>query len=341
LPETFQQLILKNLTKEYQNIIKCPLKLTGIFILIAFRLYAAKKQSKKLLELSGNTHLKNDKRLIGYAFKVAGVVGYFIECITNKPLSPNNRENLIIAGALTPTFDDYCDSLNSSSESIKTGIKVKDLANNTNFDETSRNLFSILQEKTEQRKFEKHLESAIHWQIASAQQKTTKDIAILEEITINKGGSAFTFFASCTDYNFDENQMNAVHNFGAFIQLIDDIFDIYQDEEEGINTLVTINTTNLKSTINKLTYFIDKSIESLTLTNNNGKLVKLYVLYAYPAYYYLHYLSEMSTKTDFFNASGKLNEKYSWKGWNLSHILRFVRYLFSRKTDINHPNPSF
>ena len=319
--------------------IKCPLQLTGTFVLIAFRLYIAKKQSRKILGLSRKKHSKNDKRRISYAFKVAGVVGYFIECITNKPLSPNSKENLIIAGALTPTFDDYCDSINSSAESFKSEIKAKYLANNTSFDEASRNLFFILQRKTVQSEFEKHLETAIHWQIESAKQKTTKGSTILEEITINKGGSAFTFFASCTDYNFDEKKINAVHDFGAFIQLIDDIFDIYQDEKEGINTLATINTAILKNVTLSLTYFIDKSLNNLSITNNNGKLTRLYALYAYPAYYYLHYLSENSTQTDFFDASGKLNEKYSWKGWTVKHISKFVWYLFFKKKIIktNHP----
>jgi len=322
---------LKKLTNEYQNIIKCPLQLTGTFILLIFRLYIAKKQCKKILGLSGKIHSKGDKRRLGYAFKVVGIVGYFIECITNKPLSQNSKKNLIISGALTPIFDDYFDSINTSVESINLKIKVKDLTNSLRFDEASRSFFSILQEKTSHTEFAGHLESAIHWQIESTKQKTTKDTLILEEITINKGGSAFTFFASCTDYNLKEKQINAVYNFGAFIQLVDDIFDIYQDEKEGINTLASINIDNLKEISRILTEFIAKSFDNITITNNKNKLARLYALYAFPAYYYLHYLSEMSTKKDFWDASGKLNEKYSWKGWTMPHIMKFIWYMFSKK----------
>jgi len=61
----------------------------------------------------------------------------------------------------------------------------------------------------------------------------------LETITAEKGGSSVLLFRSLLDPALSTEEAEALYRFGDLIQLCDDIFDLWQDAQSGIETLAT------------------------------------------------------------------------------------------------------
>ena len=61
----------------------------------------------------------------------------------------------------------------------------------------------------------------------------------LETITAEKGGASVLLFRSVLDPELSTEEADALSRFGYLIQLCDDIFDLWQDAQAGIETLAT------------------------------------------------------------------------------------------------------
>lgn len=74
---------------------------------------------------------------------------------------------------------------------------------------------------------------------ASGRQATDKPLAFndLEKITTEKGGYSVLLFRRILAHPMSAAEQEAIFQFGFLIQLCDDIFDIWFDEKEGVQTL--------------------------------------------------------------------------------------------------------
>ena len=61
----------------------------------------------------------------------------------------------------------------------------------------------------------------------------------IREITFNKGGVSLLFYRSVFEHRLASGEAEALYHAGALMQLGNDIFDVWKDYRDGINTLVT------------------------------------------------------------------------------------------------------
>lgn len=64
----------------------------------------------------------------------------------------------------------------------------------------------------------------------------------LQRLTAEKGGCSVLLFRRLLDHPFSAAEQAAVFQFGALVQLCDDIFDLWFDRQNGIATLATLLT---------------------------------------------------------------------------------------------------
>ncbi|NOZ45424.1 MAG: hypothetical protein GXO79_01430 [Chlorobi bacterium] len=77
-------------------------------------------------------------------------------------------------------------------------------------------------------------------QVGSQKQKSNElNENDLKNITFNKGGYSFIFYALPFFNELNETEQNAIFNMGALYQLENDIFDVYTDNMNGVKTLIT------------------------------------------------------------------------------------------------------
>ena len=62
----------------------------------------------------------------------------------------------------------------------------------------------------------------------------------LQRLTAEKGGCSVLLFRRLLDNSFSETEKEALFQFGALIQLCDDIFDLWFDRQNGVATLATL-----------------------------------------------------------------------------------------------------
>lgn len=92
--------------------------------------------------------------------------------------------------------------------------------------------------------FRRYLFRVFNLEIQGRQQKTSiaaqnLSLESLLEITAEKGGASVLLFRSVLDEPLSGEEAEAFYQFGALIQLCDDIFDLWHDRRDGIETPAT------------------------------------------------------------------------------------------------------
>lgn len=69
------------------------------------------------------------------------------------------------------------------------------------------------------------------------QQQDPLSLERLKSITWAKGGYALLLYRSALDHPISQKEWSAIYQLGGLMQLHNDIFDLYRDIQEGINTI--------------------------------------------------------------------------------------------------------
>jgi hypothetical protein len=266
------------------------------------------------------------------AIRVSTLVGGFLEAITEQKLAKTDLENLFLGGALTPLFDEFCDKYNYSNHQLGQLINYQYNEPENPKVELFTTLLKLLRNrKNESSCLEQHIRHIVDIQIISKFQKTSTDFSLIKEITFKKGGYSMLAYASCTNLVLTEIQNTVLYNFGSFIQLLDDIFDVGQDIKEGNNTLVTTNILDIDQVIAEFYQLISKNCEEIeklcSSRYNKLRIYQIYTLLAIPALSYLNTLKKASMKNSLVLPSNKLNQKYIWRSWNIRTTTDLIKYL--------------
>jgi hypothetical protein len=64
-------------------------------------------------------------------------------------------------------------------------------------------------------------------------------LSFLSDVTVSKGGWSALLYRSLLTHEWREGEAEATFRMGALVQLMDDVFDVYKDLREGVNTLAT------------------------------------------------------------------------------------------------------
>ncbi len=180
---------------------------------------------------------KLQKRIWHYFFANRITTQWFA---TLHQVKPDTRE--LYAGyylaAATPIADHMVDELNYTYEDICTILQKPSI------DPLQKALFSLRIKANEFNSdpelFDKYLDLTLRAQAESVLQNThTNGSSVLHNITWSKGGYALLLYRTALQTPISQQEKKAVFQLGGLMQLHNDLFDLYRDLQESIQTIPT------------------------------------------------------------------------------------------------------
>lgn len=188
---------------------------------------------------------KHIKRMGYYARFVPAVSGANYALLANRRMSHKERMQMLKLGAAAALFDDYFDDPTLSHLDLKCIMDT--LADYVPRNARERIFVELLREVKSGVVFVDACMD-IGYKVYAAQVEAEKQSegglsqAEIYRITFDKGGYSTVMFTYLMDKPEDEKAAAAVYHFGGMIQWVDDIFDLYEDQQDKLETLVTTAT---------------------------------------------------------------------------------------------------
>jgi len=180
-----------------------------------------------------------------YGFAVPAILGEGFCLLRGKELSERERTALTYLGALTGLFDDFFDEKELSEHYLKNLMDRPESAETNNANERLFVRFAqnALKNTSDIDGLKKAALKVYEAQVLSKKQKETAiNQKEIEDITMQKGGFSILFYRSVFQQVADDSERKMLYYLGGIGQLENDIFDVYNDYVNGINTLATITT---------------------------------------------------------------------------------------------------
>jgi len=177
-----------------------------------------------------------------YGFGVPAIVGEGICTLRGRPMNHKERLANTFQGALTGLYDDFFDKTGLQPEGIKKMMENPEgYAPSTSLEKLFINFLIKVHENIVNKEiFNDSFDMVFTAQMNSKKQES--DSLLLEElkdITFQKGAYSILFYRSVFQHKLQDGEEDALYHAGALMQLGNDIFDVYDDENEKIKTLVT------------------------------------------------------------------------------------------------------
>jgi len=176
-----------------------------------------------------------------YGLAVPAILGEAFCLLRGVPISEKERFCSTAQGAMTGLFDDFFDKQFLEEESIKKAVnETIHLNRNSNEQLFSWFYQKVLETSPNADLIKQRLSSVYHAQVESKKQtagKLTEDQLL--SITLQKGSSSLLFYYSAFQENEQAIETGVIAELGGWMQLANDIFDVYKDREAGIQTLAT------------------------------------------------------------------------------------------------------
>lgn len=259
--------------------------LSIIQILVQLRLFTARTKHQKafalkLLEPLCAELTKNEKlRLHKYGLHVPLFIGESFCTLRGSKLIENERTAITCLGCMTGLFDDLFDEQNYSDSFIRNLVEnpVKNQAHPPQIT-VLIDLYHLFLSNTPHKSNAKALMLRVFdAQVASRlQTKATLTPDEIETITYNKGGFTMQLYRRAFAGTVSETEDALFYQLGAIGQLENDLFDIYNDYSQGINTLATVssNMAWLQTKYTSLRDSIFNLIEQTAFESRNKKQFK-------------------------------------------------------------------
>ena len=232
-----------------------------------------------------------DLRLTQYV-QVHSLLDYSLCGLAGRKMSNSELKACVYFCACLPLYDDFFDKSDLSEKEIKDLMSLPD---NFKPENSVQELFIYLLSTVYKNLSDASLFGRYFEQLYYGQEESKKlsDPNLsrneVEKIAFEKGGYSALLFRSILKHPIIADEEKALYQLGAVGQLLDDLFDLWDDLEEGINTVVTkfnhdftpvyvqyLNEVEkLKSSFQKLKYpqkNKDKFIRELMLMVNGGTL---------------------------------------------------------------------
>ncbi|MFC2106941.1 hypothetical protein ACFLRY_01270 [Bacteroidota bacterium] len=179
-----------------------------------------------------------------YGFGVPAIVGEMFCTLHGKKMSEKERICNTYQGALTGLFDDFFDKTGIGNKQI---LSMADDPCSYPGKSSLENLFTsflckVYQNIPDLEKFKSIAYKVLDDQNISLKQKDSlfKNEDLLA-LTIAKGGHSLLFYRSAFNFPFADGEKEAIYEIGGLMQFGNDIFDVYEDSRENIDTLITVN----------------------------------------------------------------------------------------------------
>ncbi len=210
------------------------------------------------------------KKITGYyGLAVPAVLGEAFCALRRKKMTAQERLASTCQGAMTGLFDDFFDKQRLSDKALEDLINKPDDITGTTANE---NLFlkfykMALANAPLPALMQDHLSRVYLAQLLSKQQALpVLSYDILNDITIRKGAESLLFYRSVFSNPLNHKEEKMLFCLGGLMQLSNDIFDVYKDRQQGINTLVT-TATKIKTLRLQYSSLLQIGIEAAFKTN--------------------------------------------------------------------------
>ncbi len=269
--------------------------------------------NKKLIPLFREIEQENDgtvdaedirKITTYYGNYTTSVLGESFCTLRGKKMTEKERWAITCLGMITGIYDDFFDKRSMSQEDvIKISRNPDQFEAKTLIDKIFVNYRKEVLKNTVNKEFHWEMTDKIFESQVESKKQKNPDISFKEikRITFEKGGYSVLLFRSVFEHPLQEGEYEALFNIGALFQLGNDIFDIYNDREQKINTLAS--TAGKINGLRKL--FDEQRKEAFNLcykTNYKSKHIKQYLHQLTPiitrCYVCMDQLEGLEKKTD-------------------------------------------
>lgn len=179
------------------------------------------------------------KIIFYYSLKVPAICDAFLH-LHSKKTNKQECERLLHYFICSSVFDNFFDREELSDEDIYKITFASNTYTASNFNEriSLNSHLLILNYVRDKEKYLSVLKKEYDVQVASRKQfdKKITDKEI-EDITLNKGGNAVLLCSFYLDHQASIHEENCWYKLGNIIQNINDLFDIYRDLQNGLQTI--------------------------------------------------------------------------------------------------------
>jgi hypothetical protein len=182
-----------------------------------------------------------DLRLTQYV-QVHSLLDYSLCGLAGRKISKKELKACVYFCASLPLYDDFFDKNNLTAEEIKLLMKApEDFKPKSSVEGLFIHLLKeVYKNLPDTVLFAKYFEGLYYGQEESKKLlDPTLDFEHVKKIAFEKGGHSALLFRSILKHPFLKGEEEALYQLGVVGQLLDDIFDLWDDLEEGVNTIVT------------------------------------------------------------------------------------------------------
>lgn len=177
-----------------------------------------------------------------YGLAVPAVLGEAFCALRGRPMTKKERMACTCQGVITGLGDDYFDKKKLSNSELKKMIEDPgEFSGATAFEKLSLHfLRSALENSPDPRLMKARLERVYLAQVLSKKQSAhglSKEE--ITDITLRKGADSLLFYRSVFSNPINKEEEKALYALGGLMQLGNDIFDLYEDLQQDIDTLIT------------------------------------------------------------------------------------------------------
>ncbi len=193
-------------------------------------------------ENDGTFTEKDAKRMRYYARSAPTISGASYALLKGRKMTHTERLQMTKLSAAAPMFDDYFDEKNLSEARLKMMITQPETCLPENTKEAV--FIGLLQEiKAKVKHFA--FFNAVCNQVFEAQMDAKRQetgglyYEEVRKITFDKGGYSTLLFKTIMEQPDLPSENEAIYHFGGMVQWVDDVFDVYEDTQAGLQTLFT------------------------------------------------------------------------------------------------------
>lgn len=216
-------------------------------------------------------------RIQNYAL-LALYIGNNFCLLRNTPMTPAEEKRILYFSASLPVFDDFFDLESRDFSRILRLMNhpetiIPETPDESLFIQLITELIQSVPDPTLFRSwFLKLFEAKRESQFQSSESISDADI---ERITWEKSAFSALCVRALLDHQLMQGEEMAIYYQSGTFQLIDDIFDVYDDFHQGTNTIATRNP-NSKYLRSRLSKEIKKSVHAFKSLSVNSEIIKTY-----------------------------------------------------------------
>lgn len=187
---------------------------------------------------------ENDiKKITGYyGLAVPAILGEAFCALRGREMTEKERLCSTCQGGMTGLGDDFFDKQRLSEEELKDFIeRPEHFYGNTASEKLFLHFYkTALANVPDRAKVQQQIMRVFYAQLLSKQQsKQQLSYEVLKDISIRKGAESLLYYRTAFEHSMKKGEEKMLYALGGLMQLSNDIFDVYKDHKNGINTLVT------------------------------------------------------------------------------------------------------